>query len=116
MGTQILPEDVFDFHSGPYDFFCSGTFPPVVGNAIVLVEISIGTFDEAPGGGPIFLSPNFIAPSIPGNMAVTDADDGNSLSRAFPSSGSYGLPVFGVNMAVVDTEETSWGSVKSMFK
>ena len=115
-GYISLPTGVLDFHSGDYDFFCSGNFPPADGNDIVLVEMQIGTFDAAPSGGPIFLTPNFIAPSIPDAMAVTDGDDGNSLSRAYPSSGDFGMPVFGINMAVVDSEETSWGSVKSMFK
>ena len=40
----------------------------------------------------------------------------HSISQAFPSSGDFGMPVFGINMAVVPTEDTSWGSVKSMFQ
>jgi len=116
IGEIVLPEGVLDLDGAQEHFFCSGAFPPAVGNDIVLAEVPIGTFDAAPSGGPVFMAPYFTAPSIPGHMAITDGDDAHSLSPAFPSSGDYGQPIFGINMAVVPTEDTSWGSVKSMFQ
>lgn len=115
-GMIVLPEDVLDLDSAAQHFYCSGVFPAAVGNDIVLAEIQIGTYDVAPAGGPVYMSPYFASPTIPGALAITDGDDNHSVSEAFPSSGDFGMPVFGINMAVVPTEETSWGSVKSMFK
>lgn len=110
----VFPPNTTDFNGNDQQFFVSGQIP-VTGESALLVEIQIGTFDATPEAGHIWIAPYF-APSIPGAMAVTDFDDGFSISEAFPSSGDYGLPVFGINAAVVPSEDASWGGVKSMFK
>ncbi len=115
-GEITLPAGVLDLDGAAQHFYCSGTFAPATGNDIVLAEIQIGTYDAAPTGGYVFIAPYFAAPSIPGSMGITDGDDNHSISPAFPSSGDYEDPVFGINMDVVPTEDTSWGSVKSMFQ
>ncbi|MCP4574333.1 MAG: hypothetical protein GY838_18410 [bacterium] len=106
-------EGVLDLDAAAEHFYCSGSIPVVGGNAL-LATITLLTFDGT--AGPIHMAPYFAAPSIPGSIAITDADDAFSLSHAYPSSGNFDDPVFGLNMVVVPTEDVSWGDVKSLFQ
>ena len=66
--------------------------------------------------GPVFLSPYSMgAPSIPGAMAITDADDGFSLSRAFPVSTGFDHPVMWINPGTPN-DERAWGEVKALYR
>ena len=93
----------------------SGTIPVAPSGFTVLAEITVQSFGGSNGG--IFISPyDNGTPSIEGHMAVTNADDNFTLSRAYPISGSYADPIMGINLLVVESESVSWGDVKSLFK
>jgi hypothetical protein len=113
--NPLLPAGTTDFDGQPNHFYVSGLIP--VGGAFTkLCDITIGSFGGGQSGG-IFLTPYANGtPSIEGHMAVTNADDNFVISRAYPISGSYDAPVAGINLQVVDSEDVSWGDVKSLFK
>lgn len=109
-----LPAGVLDLDSAASHFYCSGAIP--VSEFTVLSGVQFGSWGGASPGG-IFLTPYSNGEqSIPGHMAVTDADNNFVLSTAFPISGSYDAPVAGITLEVVPTEDVSWGSVKSLFQ
>ncbi len=110
-----LPAGVLDLDGAAEHFYCSGAIP-VTGDFTVLCDIQFGSFGGAESGW-IFLTPYSNGEqSIPGHMAITDAENNFVLSRAFPISGSYEDPVAGINMQATPTEDVSWGSVKSLFQ
>jgi len=79
------------------------------------VTLNLGNFGADPG--QIFISPVLEpAPSVPDNIAITDYDDGFSISVANPSSGDFALPIFGIYMSVVPAQDASWGEVKTLFR
>ena len=59
-------------------------------------------------------------PSIPGSMAILDADpgSGDGLQALFPSSGDLANPVFGFNTGdtIVATESTSFDGLKALYR
>ena len=127
--TPHLPPSAFNFLEYP-EFYC-GAELPVVGNQCVLLSLDIGTFTTDPT--QFYLTPisNAGAQSIPGDLAITDADDEHSLSRATPVSGNYLDPVFSMfdiwwasagqkylweECWVVPNQTTSWGSIKAMYR
>lgn len=114
--TPVLHPSATNFMSPP-DFFCGANIP-ITGGQCTLITLTIGTFTADPASW-------FIAPisdegsqTIPGSIAITDAMDGFSVSEAYPVSGDFGVPVFGMFDCggVVPNENTSWGSVKALFK
>jgi hypothetical protein len=107
------PPNVLDLNNANEHFYCSGLWPTNFGT-VTLATITLGTFDPQPGH--IYIEPYFVAPSIPGTMAITDADDEFSLVEAGPSSGDYAEPIFGLNMSVVPDEDLAWGDVKSLYR
>lgn len=122
--TLVLPDDwqiagvtyppnVLDLNNANEHFYCSGLWPTSFGT-VTLATVTLGTFNPTPGH--IYIEPYFVAPSIPGSMAITDADYGFSLVQAEPSSGDYSEPIFGLNMTVVPDEAVSWGDVKSLYR
>ena len=113
--SPVLPAGTTDFDGQPNHFYVSGLIP-VVGDFTKLADITIGSFGGGASGG-IFLTPyDNGAQTIPGFMAITNADDNFVPSRAYPISGSPDAPVAGINLQVVDSEDVSWGDVKSLFK
>jgi len=110
-----LPAAVLDLDGAAEHFYCSGAIP-VTGDFTVLCEIQFGSFGGAASGWILLTPYSNGEQSIPGHMAITDADNNFVLSRAFPISGDYEAPVAGINMQAVDTEDVSWGSVKSLFQ
>ena len=87
---------------------------PVAGVAAMMMTFSIMVIDSDPK--EVFLNTTSI-PSIPGFMAIVDGSiESNNLQAAWPSSGDYANPVFGINTAVVAVETESWGNVKSLFR
>ena len=112
---QTLPPLTANFHPDPQNYFC-GTNLVVVDDAAVCVTLNIGAF----GGDPalFFLSPINNVPTYPGHLAITDYDDEFRESMAYPSSGSFDAPVFGLwqDPIVVPTEDASWGELKTLFR
>jgi len=110
---QVLPPSATNFATAP-DFYV-GCAAPVVNGAATLLTLTLGEFSGTPGYvslGPV-LAP---APSRPGNMAITDYNDGFSISLAYPVSGDYNLPVFGMYQPVVPNDDATWGGVKSLYR
>lgn len=109
------PAGVLDLNSDPEHFYCSGAIP-VAGGYCTLATLTLLNFGDLTPGGIMMIPYDAGAQSIPGHMAITDADNNFVLSTAFPVSGSYDDPVMGINMEVVPTEDVRWGDVKSLFK
>ncbi|MCP4574334.1 MAG: hypothetical protein GY838_18415 [bacterium] len=109
------PAGVLDLNPNPEHFYCSGSIP-VGGGLCTLAEVVFLNFGDLTPGGVRIVPFDAGPQSIPGHMAITDADRAFALSTAFPMSGSYDDPVMGINMAVVPTEDVSWGEVKSLFQ
>lgn len=111
-GITGTPEDPPFFVSCPI---------PVTGMFTVLADVVVASWGGGASGG-IYLSPFAEGtPSIPGHMAIANADNSNALSRAYPASGGYEYFVTGINiihggMRPVPTEETSWGAIKAAFR
>jgi hypothetical protein len=102
----ILPPQTTNFASSP-DFLC-GSNAPVVDNHVTLLTLNLGEFSGAPS--LVYLTPVQDAPqSVPGNMAITDYNDDFRISVAYPVSGDFAMPVFGLftGTAVVPTEDAA---------
>jgi hypothetical protein len=116
------PPNMMNFAGQPGSFFCSGIVPTgwtpdgTVPGCTVLATITFATFQESPRPDAFHLAPVYVSPSIPGHMAVTDADEDFALSRAFPISGGYDAPVMAVDYWVVDGEDAAWGDVKALYR
>jgi len=112
--TPVIHPSATNFQTPP-DFYCGASIP-VVGAQCTLINLTIGTFTTDPALW--FLSPvsNTGSQSIPGAIAITDGNDAFSISQAFPVSGDFAEPVFGMFTCVVANEDVTWGSVKSMFQ
>ncbi|MFO7609776.1 MAG: hypothetical protein R6X35_11385 [Candidatus Krumholzibacteriia bacterium] len=109
----ILPPATINFATAPD--YLAGSAAPVVDNNSTLLTLTLATFTATPG--EIYLLPVQNTPqSIPNEMAITDYNDDFRLNPAYPVSGSYDLPVFGLWTSVVPTEDASWGEVKSLFR
>lgn len=109
-----LPPNTTDFDGDAPDFFVSGLIP-VAGMFTVLADITFQSFGGADQGG-VFVLPYSGPQTIPGSMAITDADNNFVASAAHPISGSYEDPVANTCGTVVPNEDMSWGGVKSLFK
>ena len=110
---QVLPPSSTNFATAP-DFYV-GCAAPVANGACTLIALTLGEFTGTPGYismGPV----TTLAPSVPDNMAVTDYNDDFSISLAYPVSGSFDLPVFGMYQPVVPNDDASWGGVKSLYR
>ncbi len=117
--AATLPACVLDFNSANNSFYCAGQVPVItVGplSTALLATVTLGCFSETPEAGYVYLAPYFAAPSIPGHMAITDADDAFSLTRVDPSRLYYDVPVLAINYFVVPTEDRAWGDVKALFR
>ena len=112
--TPTLDPTATNFMSAP-DFFC-GSNVPVVDGQCVLITLTIGTFTTDPASWYLTPVSDEPAQSIPNAMAMTDAEDNFSISQAFPASGSFTDPVFGMWTCPVPNEDVNWGSVKSLFR
>ena len=108
----------------PPDYFC-GANVPVTGGQCTLITVTIGTFTTDPA--PWFLTPisDAAAQSIPGGIAITDANDAFRLQQAYPTTGGgadgmgeFDVPVFAMFdcLDVVPNEDHTWGDVKTMFQ
>ncbi len=107
-----LPPSSINFVNPPN--FAVGTSVAVSGDVAVLATLTLGEFTGT--GGRVLLAPiSAYSPSIPGSLAVTDAEDEFSLSPAVPSSGNLDSPVFCVFCRQYD-EESTWGGIKTLFR
>lgn len=107
-----------DLDDSPEGFFASGLFPATAGteiSSVLLATIRIHAL-TAPPSSWIHLTPYPDIQTIPGAISVTDADDDFSPHTAFPSSGDYGLPIFGINTGVVPTEDATWSELKALYR
>ncbi len=112
----------------PPDFRVTGTLP-VVDDQCLLATLSLGAFTQVEGY--IYLAPPAEGGTVPGHMAILDGDDGNAAAMAFPISGDYGNPVFGVYPTfgncgrhpwfdlcggVVPSRPAGFGAVKALYR
>ncbi len=112
--AAVLPPNMLNVGTVP-DYIVGGESQPAVGanNAVLMISFQFMATTADPM--EIFLAPSS-APSIPGTMAIADGADPAILISCYPSSGDFALPVFGINTAVVATENESWGGVKALFR
>ena len=100
----ILPDGVFllgatlppmttNFHSDAANFLC-GTNLPVIDGVATAVTLNLGAFTQVENY--LYLAPVNTIPSIPGSLAITDYFDDFRLNQAYPASGSFNAPVFGL--------------------
>jgi len=119
--TPVIHPSATNFMSPP-DFFCGANIP-VAGGQCTLITMTIGTFTTDPAAWYITPVSDSAAQSIPGAIAITDADDNFSISEAYTVAGSgegrdFSAPVFGMFDCadVVPNEDVSWGGVKTLFQ
>jgi hypothetical protein len=115
--AAVLPPMTTNFSTLPN--VLAGTNLPVTNGRATCMTLTLGEFAGTPS--PIYLSPHDAAgggvPSVPGSMAITDYNDDFRLVGAYPSSGSYERPVFGLwTDPIVPTEDASWGELKSLYR
>ena len=92
--SAFLPPNSTNFASAPGEFLCD-TNLPVVNGAATCVSITLGAFTQTENH--IYLTPVEDAPqTYPGEIVVTDFNDGFRISLAQPSSGDFAAPVFGL--------------------
>jgi hypothetical protein len=113
--TSTMPPQSTNFATPPE--WLAGCNAPVVDDHVTLLTLGLGEFSGTPS--LIYLSPVQDAPqSIPGSMAITDYNDDFRLNPAYPVSGDYAAPVFGLwtGTQVVPTDDAAWGDVKSLYR
>ena len=128
--TPTLPAGVVNQATFP-DLSCSGSVP-VIGNRSTLLTLEIGTFGNS--FAAFYLEPISAAGGqrIAGEMAIADAGDEWSLSRATPLFRDFEIPVYWMwcdvlwtpcsvvndwdSCWIVPNVATSWGSLKAMFR
>ncbi|MCP4574331.1 MAG: hypothetical protein GY838_18400 [bacterium] len=110
--SVVLPPNVLDLDTNVEAFYCSGLLP-VSGDFVTLATMSL--LNYSPTKGWVWIAPYGPAPSIPGHMAITDAENGFDLAEAAPSSGDYERPVFGINQGA-EKEDQTWSGVKVLFQ
>jgi len=115
-----LPGGGLNVGQEPGDWIVGFSTPAPVteDKSVVLITFTFMTLDTV--AKTIFLGPT-IQPSFPGEdvMAIVDGslvDD--NLQRAYPITGDFDLPVFGINTDPPTTpiESESWGGVKALFR
>ena len=99
-------------------YWILGAAPPIPwAYAIPVVEIGIvvHSLDE---WGRLYVQPPPPIDPFDGIHAFYQANDGvpGTLVPLQPSSGSYDLPVAGVNVDVVPVTASSWGAVKALYR
>jgi hypothetical protein len=111
--SATLPPLTTNFATPP-DYLC-GSNTPVINDHCTLLTLNIGAFTGTPDF--FYLSPvKGLAQSIPNSMAITDYNDYFRLNPAFPVTGDYNVPVFGLWQTVVPTDDAAWGEVKSLYR
>jgi len=128
--TPILPSGSNNFLEFP-DLYCEASLP-VVNNQCVLLTLEIGFFTQDPRLFYITPVSDASTQSIPGDIAITDAGDEHSLSRATPIFADFELPVYAMfdfpikagsevgnvwsECWAVPAQPASWGDVKAMYR
>lgn len=104
--TPNLPSFTTNFLTAP-DFLCGANIP-VMGNGAVLMSLSCGAFTGDPR--EFFITPisNPAQQTIPGGLAITDANDNFTITRAYPASGSYEIPVYRIGNCESIQPQTTW--------
>ncbi len=117
INNVALPPNVLDFNPVSHAFYCAGFIPVTTPGDLataLLATITLGTFLEQPPVSMLYIEP-YYAPSLPGQMAITDADDDFSISPAFSISGDFSNPIFQINYPVPNKDQ-SWGDVKALYR
>lgn len=117
--SATLPSCVLDFDGSNNSFYCGGQVPvdrsdPVV--TVLLATVTLASFEDPPPAGYLHMAPYFLAPSLPGMMAIADAEDSFSLTPAVPSRVDFAVPVLAINYTVVPAEDRAWGDVKALYR
>jgi len=104
--TPVLHNSATNFLTAPD--FLAGANVPVLGRNCVLITLNCGTFTT--DHREFFITPvsNPTNQTIPGSIAITDANDNYSISEAFPASGSFQEPVFRVNDCSFEPPAMTW--------
>jgi len=118
--TPTIHPSATNFQTAP-DFYC-GANAPVVGGQVTLISMVIGMFNDNPL--EFFITPvsDSTTHSIPGGIAITDADDNFEISEAYTTAGSvdgrdFSAPVFNMfHCDVVPNDDVSFGGVKALFQ
>jgi len=114
-----LPPDIIDLDAGLPALYCSG-FLPVTSHGdngiALLATLTLLHLYSQPGVGLVYLDPYFTAPSIPGHMAVTDANDNFSLHAAETSAPLPEQPACYLNYFWDPVEDRAWGEVKALYR
>ena len=114
-GTEINGGDGGHASNPPDYNYVFATPVPVPENKIVLlVTFTFITFDANPK--EIYFGPGINLETE--TMIIYDAayDHNDTSQAAYPSSGSYDMPVFGINTLVVATDRETWGSIKALYR
>ncbi len=113
--SETYPEQAINLATPPDYVVGYAASVPVVGNAVVLCtwQFMVTSGDQA----DIFLG-LVRFPSIPGEMAIVDAEDPqDNLCKVYVSTNNFAVPVFSINgTAAVATVDASWGDVKALFR
>ena len=112
--TPAIHPSATNFMTAP-DFFCGANIP-VVGGQCTLITVTIGVFTADPVLWSLAPVSDENAQSIPGAIAITDADDNFEISQAYPVSGDFSEPIFGMWTCVVPNDDVSFGGVKALFQ
>ncbi len=118
--TWSNPDSALDVAGVPSDHIVGWGVPvPVVGNAVQIGTKSVLLMDASTTF--VNLSVVTTPPSIPGNLALLDADpgSGDGLQALYPSSGDLANPIFGFNTGegvIVATESTTFDGLKALYR
>jgi hypothetical protein len=113
----------------PPDFLCGGDIP-VIERQALLITITVLVVDAEPARWFIRPVADPYDPAILGEIAVADADDPHTLSRAIPVTYDFDVPVFcmydGCQLGPVDgdwgncrpvpTTDRTWGELKALYR
>jgi len=110
-----IANDGINFYDSPNYLVGYQTPVPVVSGAAVLITWTLFEFDLNPH--TVFMG-LFPTPTFYDSNAYVDADDPSqpNIVPMHPVSGSFDMPVFGINASVVAVENSSWGGVKALYR
>ena len=116
--TPTIHTSATNFQTPP-DFYC-GANAQVIDGTVTVITLTIGSFTTDPGQWYITPVSDVGSQSIPGGIAITDADEVFEITELYVSSGDFANPVFAMwpipGEEPVPNEDATWGDVKAMFR
>ncbi|HPF69879.1 MAG TPA: hypothetical protein PLQ13_04335 [Candidatus Krumholzibacteria bacterium] len=109
--SGTMPAGATNFLTPPN--YLVGCNIPVSNRVATVVTFSLGWFSGTPEF--LFVSPVDNVPSVNGKLAITDFNDDFRLNPAYPPYHDFAIPVFALGQAL-DSEDATWGGVKSLFR